>query len=159
MLLLCFLGCLLFTVVVCSITLSNPLLMINNYPPKIREKVYDLKLCKKEEETIWRKIGKIFFFGFVVGVILYLFYEVRDFTFIFFKSLILCNVINLYDVLVLDLIWFCHSEGVKIEGTEDMEEYSDYKFHIIGGLKGIVISFLISLIAGGFVLLIKYLFF
>ena len=55
MLLLCFLGCLLFTVVVCSITLSNPLLMINNYPPKIREKVYDLKLCKKEEETIWRK--------------------------------------------------------------------------------------------------------
>lgn len=159
MFLLCVLGCVIFTIVVCSIVLKNPLLMISNYPPKIQEKVYKLGLVEKEENPIMKKIGKMIFLGFVIGVILYLYYEVRDYSFIFYKALILTNVINLYDFLVLDLIWFCHSEGVKIKGTEDMEEYSDMKFHFIGFLKGLVISLIISLIAGGFCALIKFLFF
>src|SRR5699024_12343622 len=41
----------------------------------------------------------------------------------------------------LDCIWFCHSKKVRIPGTEDMEEYKDYRFHIrqscIGMLLGL----------------------
>ena len=159
MFLLGFLGCLIFTVVVCTLTLKNPLLMIHNYPPKIREKVYKLGLCEREEETIWKRLAKLVFFGFVFGVVLYLHYQVRDFWFIFTKSYILFTIINLYDVIVIDLIWFCHSEGVKIKGTEDMKEYEDMKFHIIGGVKGMVLGLIISLIAGGFASLIQLLFF
>ena len=39
-------------------------------------------------------------------------------------------IIDWYDALVLDSIWFCHSKKVRIPGTEDMEEYKDYCFHI-----------------------------
>ena len=50
-------------------------------------------------------------------------------------------IIDWYDALVLDSIWFCHSKKVRIPGTEDMEEYKDYCFHIkqscIGMLLGL----------------------
>ena len=50
-------------------------------------------------------------------------------------------IIDWYDALVLDSIWFCHSKKVRIPGTEDMEEYKDYRFHIkqscIGMLLGL----------------------
>ena len=41
----------------------------------------------------------------------------------FIDSYIIWTVIAWFDALVVDCIWFCHSEKVKIKGTEDMKEY------------------------------------
>ena len=37
------------------------------------------------------------------------------------------TVVNLYDVIVLDIIWFCHDKHFVFNGTEDIiKEYHNY---------------------------------
>jgi hypothetical protein len=49
---------------------------------------------------------------------------------------------NLFDLLVMDWLVFCTIQPrfMRIPGTEDNPAYSDYKYHFIGFLKGIVLS-------------------
>ena len=48
---------------------------------------------------------------------------------------------NIYDLIVFDLIIFCHSQKLMIPGTEDMiKEYRSPWHHIKGAIKGIVIG-------------------
>ncbi len=61
----------------------------------------------------------------------------RTFAAAFFHVFVLFLVVNLYDLIVLDLIIFCHSKKLVIPGAEDMkEEYRNPMHHIIGALKG-----------------------
>ncbi|HOR13504.1 MAG TPA: hypothetical protein PKX46_06215 [Clostridia bacterium] len=63
--------------------------------------------------------------------------------------------LNLYDLFVLDLLWFCHSKRVRIPGTEDMnKEYKNPWHHVIGAAKGLAIGTAVSLIAAAFVSLL-----
>ncbi len=56
--------------------------------------------------------------------------------------------VNVYDVVVLDIGLFCHSKKLRIPGTEDMEQvYRDPWFHVIGGLKGILIGAVTALLS------------
>lgn len=61
-------------------------------------------------------------------------------------------IINLFDVLILDIVFFCHYKRYRIPGTEDMvKEYESPWFHIIGGVKGIFISIVISIMSAGLI--------
>jgi hypothetical protein len=72
----------------------------------------------------------------------------------FINTNILFFVGNLYDLIVLDMIIFCHSKKVIIKGTEDMtKEYKNPKHHIIGFVKGICIGIIVSIISGGIMVL------
>lgn len=60
---------------------------------------------------------------------------------------ILFLAVNLFDVIVLDIGVFCHSKKLRIAGTEDMnKEYKNYLFHVKGGIKGIILGVVISLL-------------
>ena len=46
---------------------------------------------------------------------------------------LLWTTVNLWDAIVLDIIWFCHDPHFVFKGTEDMvSDYHDYRFHIKG---------------------------
>ena len=45
-------GILLFTVLIVSLTLKNPLTSVGDYPPAIREKCMELGLSEKRETTL-----------------------------------------------------------------------------------------------------------
>ena len=152
-------SCVIYTIIIVSILLKKPLLVIFHYPPKIREKVEKLGLIENEEPSIIQKLSTILFFGFFFGVIVYIYFYCSTFQEAFWKTFILWNILNLYDVFIIDLLWFCHSEGVKIKGTEDMKEYSNVKFHIMNGFKGMIIGLLVSCISGFVIQFIQYLFF
>jgi len=69
----------------------------------------------------------------------------------FLYSLLIWTIINIYDVMVMDIIWFCHSPKFIFKGTEDIKkEYKNYYYHIkqglIGQIIGIIICFIIGLI-------------
>ena len=58
-------------------------------------------------------------------------------------------VVNWFDALVLDCIWFCHDKHFVIPGTEDMTDaYHDYWFHIKGALIGMLLGIPAALMAG-----------
>lgn len=65
---------------------------------------------------------------------------------------ILFSAVNLYDLLILDVIVFPNSKKVIIPGTEDMvTEYKNPAHPIKGAGKGVIISFIVAIFAGGIV--------
>ena len=59
------------------------------------------------------------------------------------------TIINLFDALIIDCVWFCHDKRFIIRGTEDMEkEYHNYWFHIKGALIGQIIGLIVCIIVG-----------
>ena len=67
----------------------------------------------------------------------------------FIYGFFLWTIVNLYDVVVLDIIWFCHDPHFVFAGTEDMvRDYHDYRFHIKGFFIGEIIAVAVCTISG-----------
>ena len=128
-------GILLFTILIVPLTLKNPLISVGDYPLAIREKCIELGLIEKREQRftradIIRKGTALLVFVLVFAFILKQFNGADTFWEGFRNSYLIWLIIDWYDALILDCLWFCHSKKVRIPGTEDMEEYRDYCFHI-----------------------------
>lgn len=144
--------CLIFTIFAYSLSI-NPIKSLYNYPPIIQERVKTLKQYKDKIPTNKNKIitKSLVALSIIIIVSLILRYINGYTTFLesFLSSLFIWTIINIYDVIIIDIIWFCHSKSVIIKGTEDMiKSYKDYLFHIKEGIKGEVIGTLICLIIG-----------
>mgnify|MGYP007042231058 CR=1 FL=1 len=108
--------------------------------------MYGIRIDRKREQTLYqadilRKGIALLAFVFIFAVVLKQFNGADTFWKGVRDSYMIWLIIDWYDALVLDSIWFCHSKKVRIPGTEDMEEYKDYCFHIkqscIGMLLGL----------------------
>ncbi len=142
----------LFTIMVYKMS-RNPIKEIYNYPPKIQERVKSLKQYKDIIPTQKKKISIKLLASLIIivliSIIMKYINEYDNFLDGFKYSLIIWSIINWYDAVVLDCIWFCHSKQFIIEGTEDMvDEYHNYWFHIKGSIIGEVIGILVCLIVG-----------
>ena len=152
----CVFTCLIFTAIVVPTLLKDPLLHIMSYPAPIRRRVEELPQYagtikeRKRRHIAW-KIAAVFILGIILAIVAYL-SGVRDFISAFRHVFILFLAGNLFDVIVLDLIWFCHSKRARIPGTEDMDkEYRNPRHHIRGGAIGLGLGAVVSLISGGIV--------
>ncbi len=62
---------------------------------------------------------------------------------------LLWTIVNLFDAIVLDIIWFCHDPYFVFKGTEDMtDEYHNYWFHIKGFFIGEALALIVCTLAG-----------
>lgn len=152
----CVVACVLFTVVAGGMTYLKPLSMINSYPPAIQEKVLELGLITKEQKSrsiksILKKLVALVLLVFVIAFVVHKFNDADSFFDGFKYSYILWLVVNFWDAIVIDCLWFCHSKRVIIKGTEGMKEYKDYWFHIKGSLIGCLYGLPACLLAGLFV--------
>ena len=146
--------CILFTVMVYIIS-RDPIKTLYNYPPKIQESVKSLEEYKDkiptQENKIFAKVfASIIFLAILCFVLRYI-NGYTTFTESFMYGFLLWTIVNLYDAIVLDIIWFCHDKHFVFKGTEDMvEEYHNYWFHIkgffIGELLALIICSLSALI-------------
>lgn len=149
---------LLFTLMVYKMS-RNPIREIYNYPPKIQERVKSLKQYDGKIPTEKKKISiKLLASIIIIVIISFIMRYINGYdTFIdgFKYSFIIWSIINWYDAIVLDCIWFCHSKRFIISGTEDMtKEYHNYWFHIKGAIIGQIIGLGACLAIGGVVGLI-----
>ena len=102
---------------------------------------------KIERRHIAVKISAVFLFAIVLGLTAY-FSGAKTFNSAYVHVFMLFLAVNVYDVVVLDIGLFCHSKKLRIPGTEDMEQvYRDPWFHVIGGLKGILIGAVTALLS------------
>lgn len=129
-----------------------------NYPAAIRECAIKRGITTQEELDSNAKKNKLP--GLLVMLLLSIVITCafnKQFTFFagFWQSYIFFNVFSLFDALVIDTIWFCHSKWWIIPGTEDMTEaYHDYAFHWKWFFLGLVTALPLSAITGGIVALI-----
>lgn len=148
----CLILCLVFTGMVC-IMMGNPIATLYNYPPKIQERVKSLEQYKGKIPTnknkVWTK--SLVALAIVVIFSLILRYINGYTTFVegFGYSLFIWTIVNIYDAIVMDIIWFCHSKKAVLEGTEDMvKEYHDYMYHIKQSMIGEIIGASVCIIIG-----------
>ncbi len=144
--------CFLFTIMVLIMS-KEPIKTLYNYPPKIIERVKSLDKYKDKIPTQKNKSGAKLTASiiFLIILVLVLKYINGYNTFIesFGYGFLLWTIVNLYDALVLDIIWFCHSKRFVFEGTEDMvNEYHNYLFHIKGFFIGEILAIIICSLAG-----------
>lgn len=129
-----------------------------NYPPAIQKRAIEKGITTQEEMDANAKKNKM------VGTLMMAIFSVfvtcivnRQFTFWdgFLQSYIFFNAFSLFDALVIDTIWFCHSKWWVIPGTEDMTEaYHDYAFHWKWFFLGLLFSLPLAAVMGGIVALI-----
>jgi len=149
--------CLIFTIMVYIIS-REPIKTLYNYPPKIQERVKSLKEYKDKiptnENKIVVKIIASIIFLIILCIVLRYINGCTTFIDSFKNGFILWTIVNLYDVIVLDIIWFCHDKYFVFKGTEDMkDEYHNYLFHIKGFFIGEGLALIICALAG---LIIEY---
>jgi len=150
--------CALFTLMVFIMMHSNPLNMIHDYPKAIQKRVKELGLIKDEKKRfskkdIIRKIIAIIVFALVLAFVVYKFNGANTFIKGFLYSYLLWTIVDWWDAIFIDCIWFCHSNKVVIPGTEGMKEYKDYSFHIKESLIGMLLGIPTCLLVGLFVLI------
>ena len=144
--------CLLFTVMV-YIMSRNPIVTLYNYPPKIQERVKSMEEYKDKIPTTKNKVAAkltaAIMIVIIVSLILRFVNGCTTFMEGFGNALLIWTIVNIYDAVVMDIIWFCHSPEFVFKGTEDMiKEYRNYWFHIKESLKGEVIGALVCVVVG-----------
>ena len=144
--------CLIFTLMVFLMS-RDPIKTLYNYPPKIQERVKSLDAYKDQIPTQKNKVAAkcIASVLFVIVLSLILRYVNGYTTFLqaFGYGFLLWTVVNLWDVIVLDILWFCHDPHFVFKGTEDMvKEYHDYWFHIKGFFIGEALALAVCALAG-----------
>ncbi len=132
---------------------KNPIGQIMSYPKEIRKRVEALPQYKdsikmKEKTHLSIKIISIFVFALILCVIAY-FSGTHTFTQVVRYVFILFFFVNMYDLLIMDLLIFCHVKAFRIPGTEDMDkEYKNPVHHIKGAIIGTAIGLLVALLSG-----------
>ena len=144
--------CVLFTIMV-YIMSREPIKTLYNYPPKIQERVKSLEEYKDKIPTQKNKVFAKSLASILIIIIISLILRYINgyTTFIegFGYGFLLWTIVNIYDAVVMDIIWFCHDPYFVFKGTEDMiDEYHNYWFHIKGSLIGEVLALVICAIVG-----------
>ena len=144
--------CLIFTLMVYLMS-RDPIKSLYNYPPKIQERVKSLEEYKDQIPTqknkLAAKLGACVLFIVVLSLILRYINGYTTFLQAFGYGFLLWTVVNLWDAVVLDIIWFCHDPHFVFKGTEDMvSDYHDYWFHIRGFFIGEGLALVVCAIAG-----------
>ena len=135
--------CLIFTLMV-YIMSRKPIKTPYNYPPKIQERVREL-----DEYKIVAKCIASVLFVIILSLILCFVNGYTTFAEGFGYGFLLWTIVNAYDAIVLDIIWFCHDPYFVFKGTEDMvKEYRDYWFHIKGFFIGEALALVVCAMAG-----------
>lgn len=134
--------------------LKDPMVQIHNYPPAIIERAIQLGLTKpvnrsRSKKTIIKKLFAAVLVGVILALVVRNFNGANSFAEGFGYTYLLWAIINLYDVVVLDILIFCHCRRFVLPGTEDMiKDYHDYWFHIKGGFMGMLYGIPIALVVG-----------
>ena len=144
--------CLIFTLMVFIIS-RDPIKSLYNYPPRIQERVKSMDEYKDQIPTqknkLTAKLGACVLFVIVLSLILRYVNGYTTFMQAFGYGFLLWTIVNLWDAIAMDIIWFCHDPHFVIKGTEDMvSDYHDYWFHIKGFFIGEALALVVCAIAG-----------
>ncbi|MBR5948314.1 MAG: hypothetical protein IKZ82_06650 [Clostridia bacterium] len=144
--------CLAFTLMVYLMS-RDPIKQLYNYPTAIQERVRSMDEYKDRIPTrknkLFVKLLACVLFIAVISLILRFVNGYTTFLKTFGYGFLLWTIVNLWDLIVLDILWFCHDKHFVIPGTEDMvRDYHDYRFHFRGFLIGEALALVVCSAAG-----------
>lgn len=146
--------CLVFHLVIWLIIRFHPESEIYSYPPAITRRWIELGRVPVQKvpslkERLCRKAPAVVVIAAVLGFLVFRLNGCRSFLSGFLVSYGLWLIVDWYDALILDCLWFCHSPTCILPGTEDLKEaYHDYAFHIRASVTGMVLGLPVCLLIG-----------
>jgi hypothetical protein len=138
------------TLVLSGLVLYNPRLMLQDYPPAIKEIVSPKTAQEKRLSTILGLpfLLVLFIYPVVAVSIFQAQFGEQNFITLWLFIFGIAFAFNLWDWLVLDWLIFCKitPRWMVIPGSEGHAAYKDYFFHFRGFLIGTVFSVVLGLI-------------
>lgn len=125
-----------------------------NYPEPIVQRLIEQgKISRNRTFTFAERMKKkwpiMIVFGIFIGILVRYVNGCVSFISGFGTSYLIWTIVDWYDALIIDCVWFCHSKKCIISGTEDLvDAYHDYKFHIRRSCLGMLVGLVVCLIAG-----------
>lgn len=154
----CIVACVLFTLLVAPSVVKNPLAWYHSYPKAIQARIASLPQYEGKIPTQKRNLKKKIISLIIVCLVLTavcLLTGKTTFPAAFLNMFAVAMSINLWDLIAMDLLWFCHSKRVRVPGTEDMDkEYRSVGRHFYGFALGTAIAVGAGLVVGGLVELV-----
>ena len=139
--------------------LANPRLMLQDYPKSIQRSVPPKTKREKLGTFTWGLPYTLtmLFYPFLLGLYYAQLYNLgfgQVITFVWGVTLLF----NVFDLIVIDWLIVCAitPKFVIIPGTEGNAGYKDYWFHFVAFLKGIIITFALSVLISGLINLIAH---
>ena len=144
--------CAFFTLMVYLMS-RDPIKTLYNYPTTIQGRVKSLDEYRDsiptQKNKITAKIAACILFTAVISLILRYVNGYRTFAQAFGYGFLLWTIVNLWDLVAMDIIWFCHDPHFVFKGTEDMvSDYHDYLFHLKGFFIGEALALIVCALAG-----------
>ena len=113
---------------------------------KIKEiKEYQGKYREKNKKDVWIE-------NFILFIILFLILGIslkeKNFIHNFISVLILGQALNIFDLIVIDLLWWRNSKRIRFSKIPQKELYQNPKKHIEAFLRAVVLYFVVAVVDG-----------
>ena len=138
---------------VCFLLTGNDYKNLNglrSYPIEVQDIIKKNKKYKDKIKPI--NMIKVFISNLVMfSIILFifgLFIKTENFIGNFINVLILGEVLNLFDLVVIDLLWWRNTKRIRFSDIPEKEKYQDPKQHIGSFERGIIMYLIIAVIDG-----------
>lgn len=124
---------------------------LSAYPDEIQRRVKEDPVLGPQVKTVppvTRFFSNLLLYTILL-LILCFFIRENGFLPNFFHVLIMGEILNAFDFLVMDLLWWRHTSRVRFSGTEKQPElYRSPKNHFISFGKGIAMFFIAAVVDG-----------
>jgi len=126
------------------------LIGLRSYPPEVQEIIKNNEKYKnKVKQTNILKVFVINLIMFAIVLFIFgIFIKSDKFKINFINILILGEVLNLFDLVVIDLLWWRNTKRIRFSEIPEKEKYQNPKQHIDSFLRGMIMYLLVAIIDG-----------
>lgn len=152
----CLAACVIFGAGIITSVLLKKEAWLRDYAPEVQQRFLeanpDCAGGDKKQKTVRLIVAKCLvslLFAAILSALAYI-AGARDFLKGSVYSYIIWSVVNVFDVIVLDILVFPHWRKIRLPGTEDMDrEYAgNWKKHILEGIYGMLIGVPVACLCG-----------
>lgn len=126
------------------------LIGLRSYPVEVQETIRNSEKYKNEVKPT--NMLKVFISNLIMFVVILfvfgLFIKSDDFKTNFTNILVLGEVLNLFDLVVIDLIWWRNTKRIRFNDIPEKKAYQDPKQHIDSFARGVLMYLLVAVIDG-----------
>lgn len=122
----------------------------SSYPDEVTDRIkeikeYQGKYREKDKKDVW--IGNFILF-LILFIILGIPIKEKNFIHNFISVLILGQALNIFDLIVIDLLWWRNSKRIRLSKIPQKDLYKNPKKHIEAFLRAVVLYFVVAVVDG-----------
>jgi len=123
---------------------------LRSYPEEVQKNVRNHNAFAPIAQPIWKiLVGNFILFTpvfSILGLVLKSYLELNNFVSAFLFFLALGEMLGLFDLVVIDLLWWRNTERIRFSCVPDKALYQNPSVHIASFIRAIVMYFVIALL-------------